>query len=153
MNKKLVACAETPFPDRCVKCNAPANGFRLKRVLYQPRPGIYIGLAGLLYMAYFQKKLKLHIGLCPKHRAQRWRAIIIGWGGALGGLVLMVIGAVVFDFGWPVLVGFIIFSGCAIYGGVKGLVISATAMNKEYALVKGVHRDFLAELPEWPHSR
>src|ERR1700733_2454444 len=33
MNKQLVTRSETPFPDRCVKCNAPINGFRLKRVL------------------------------------------------------------------------------------------------------------------------
>src|ERR1035438_9056155 len=40
--KKLVTRSETPFPDRCVKCNAPANGFRLKRVLYWHHPAYYL---------------------------------------------------------------------------------------------------------------
>ena len=37
-NKKLVARSETVFPDRCIKCNAPAGGSRLKRTLYWAHP-------------------------------------------------------------------------------------------------------------------
>src|ERR1700744_1747311 len=28
--KRIVTVSETVFPDRCIKCNEPANGFRLK---------------------------------------------------------------------------------------------------------------------------
>ena len=41
MNKRLVTRTETVFPDRCIKCNAPANGFRLKRTLYWQHPAYY----------------------------------------------------------------------------------------------------------------
>src|SRR5579871_6107868 len=33
-NKRLVTRSETIFPDRCVRCNASAGTFRLKRTLY-----------------------------------------------------------------------------------------------------------------------
>src|SRR6266446_5069294 len=37
------------LPDRCVKCNAPAEGYRLKRNLAWHQPAIYLTiLAGIL---------------------------------------------------------------------------------------------------------
>jgi len=159
-DKQLVARSEAPFPDRCVKCNAPASGFRLKRVVYWQPPVVGHGLGGIvaiiikaIWMAVGQKKAKLRIGICPQHRAQRIQAIVIGWAGTIGGLVLMVRGATVFNSGWIELAGFILFVGCAIYGGVKGPVISATMTKDEFVFVNGVCSSFLADLPDWPHSR
>lgn len=40
--------------------------------------------------------------------------------------------------------------GAAIYGGIKGPLISAAKITKEQVWVKGVAPAFLAELPEWP---
>jgi hypothetical protein len=156
MKKQLVACAGTPFPDRCVKCNAPADGFRLKRIIYwQPEmhsfghnPLALILLVIRIGLA--QKKVKLHIGLCPKHRAQRWQAISIGWFGALSGFILMFLGIMAFDSGWIFFVGFVNFVCCAVYGGVKGPMVSAAQITKVYVWISGVHIDFLDSLPEWP---
>src|SRR5579863_7323166 len=66
---KLVCHSETPFPDWCVKCNEPANGFRLKRVMYWQHPAYYLLLlCNLLIMAIVimivRKKAILHVGLC-----------------------------------------------------------------------------------------
>jgi hypothetical protein len=157
INKQLVTCSETPFPDRCVKCNAPADGFRLKRVLYWQHPAYYllllINLVVLLIVVLIvRKKAVLRIGLCAKHRTQRQHAVTIGWSGALGGLALAGIGGIAFKSGWLALVGIIVFLVAAIYGGVRGPVISAAKITKENAWVKGVHHDFLADLPEWPGS-
>ena len=154
MNKQLVTISETPFPDRCVKCSEPANGFRLKRVLYWQHPAYYLLLLCnllilLIVVLIVRKKAVLHVGLCAKHRAQRQQSLVIGWAGALGGLILAGVGAA-FSSGWMVLVGFIVFLGAAIYGGVRAPVISAAKITKENVWVKGVHRDFLAALPEWP---
>ena len=38
-NRQIVMQPETPLPDRCIRCNASANGFRLKRQLYW-HPGL-----------------------------------------------------------------------------------------------------------------
>jgi hypothetical protein len=157
MNKKLVTCSETPFPDRCVKCNAPANGFRLKRVLYWQHPAYYLLLLInllilIIVVLIVRKKAVLHIGLCGEHRVQRQQAIIIGWSGGLGGLALAGIGGIAFKSGWLVLVGIIVFLTALIYGGLKAPMISAAKVTKENVWVKGVHRDFLADLPEWPNS-
>jgi len=153
--RQLITTSETPFPDRCVKCNAPANGFRLKRVLYWQHPAYYLLLLCnllilLIVVLIVRKKAVLHVGLCTDHRAQRRQALLIGWIGTLGGLALAIIGGAAFNSGWLVLIGIVVLLGALIYGGVKGPVISAAKVTKENVWVKGVHNDFLAELPEWP---
>jgi hypothetical protein len=38
-----------------------------------------------------------------------------------------------------------------IYGGIMASTVAVTKMNKEKVVwVRGVHRDFLEQLPEWP---
>src|SRR5258706_76322 len=39
--KVLVLGVRAALPDRCIKCNAPAEGSRLKRTLYWHPPGWY----------------------------------------------------------------------------------------------------------------
>lgn len=154
MGKQLVTVSETPFPDRCVKCNAPANGFRLKRVLYWHHPGFYfLIMCNLLIYAIVamtvRKKAVLHIGLCEQHRAARKQAILIGWIGSLAGLALALFGGAAFNSGWPVLIGFLMFFGFLIYGLIKAPMVSAAKITKENVWLKGVHGDFLAGLPQW----
>jgi hypothetical protein len=93
--KKLVTRTETPFPDRCVKCNQPANGFRLKRVLYWQHPAYYLLLLLnililLIVVLIERKKAVLHIGLCDTHRSQRRTAIAACVAGVFAGPALMV---------------------------------------------------------------
>jgi hypothetical protein len=155
MNKQLVTRSETPFPDRCVKCNAPAGGFRLKRVLYWQPPAFYLLLfcnilVMLIVIMIVRKKAVLQVGVCEIHRVQRRQAIWTGWLGSFGGLALAMFGGAAFHSVWVVLLGVVVFFGAIIYGGLKGVLISAAKITTENVWVKGVHRDFLAELPEWP---
>lgn len=153
--KKLVTVSETPFPDRCVKCNAPANGFRLKRVLYWQHPAYYLLLLCnvlilLVVVMVVRKKAVLHIGLCEGHRKQRQLAIIACVTGLLGGVALIVCGAT-FDSGWAALVGAAVFVTGALWGAIKGRTIAATKIDKDKNVwVSGVCREFLDELPERP---
>lgn len=154
-NKQLVTLSETPFPDRCVKCNQPANGYQLKRVLYWQHPAYYFLLLCnllilLIVILIVRKKAVLHVGLCAAHRAQRKQAIIIGWSGALGGLALAIIAGAVWESPWLTVAGVLVFLTAAIYAGIKAPMISAAKITKENVYVKGVHRDFLADLPDWP---
>jgi len=164
MNKQLVTVSETPFPDRCVKCNAPVHGFRLKRVLYWQHPAYYLFLlCNLLVLVVVllivRKKAVLHIGLCEIHRAQRKRIILIGWLGVLGGLALIGFGlvsgvssrngAMPDSSIWMIVMGALLFLGTLLYAGLRAPMISAAKITDGNVWVKGVHRDFLAELPEW----
>lgn len=161
LGKKFVTSSETPFPDRCVKCNAPANGYRLKRVLYWHHPALYLLLlsslvlcvVGLLLamiiIAVVQKKAVLHIGLCETHRKQRITAIIACFGGVLGGLVMMFIGGAL-SIGWLMLFGLALVIFGAVWGITKARTIYPTKINQENVWVTGAGKDFLAELPEWP---
>jgi hypothetical protein len=154
--RQLITRSETPFPDRCVKCNAPANGFRLKRILYWQHPAYYLLLLCnllilIIVVLIVRKKAVLHVGLCEKHRAQRKMGLTLGWTGALGGIALL-IGAAAFQSGWTALAGVAAFLFGCIYGGVRASTITATKITKENVWVRGVHRDFLNQLPEWPGS-
>ncbi len=150
--KKLVTRSETPFPDRCVKCNAPADGFRLKQVLYWQHPAYYLLLLCnllilLIVVLIVRKKAVLHVGLCEYHRKQRKMAIAVCLIGMLAGLI-MIVGGVIDSSVSVGLIGGVIFLGALIWGVVKGRTITASKIDKEYVWVSGVGREFLAELPE-----
>jgi hypothetical protein len=152
-NKRLVTRTETTFPDRCVKCNASAGGFRLKRTLYWAHPAylllIFCNLLVLLivYMIV-RKKAVVYIGLCERHRVQRKRGMWIGWGSlVLGFILLCLVG--VFNSGWWILAGILTMLIGGITGAVMARTVTPTKIDKEYVWMGGVHRDFLAGLPEW----
>ena len=150
--KKLVTRSETPFPDRCVKCNASANGFKLKRVLYWHHPAYYFLLLCnllvlLIVVLIVRKKAVLHIGLCDAHRKQRTLGIIICSVGMLGGIALMITGGVL-ESGWVALIGVAGFFFGLIWGIVKARTIAATKIDNDIVWVSGVGPAFLNDLPE-----
>lgn len=149
---KLVTRSETPLPDRCVKCNEPANGFRLKRVLYWQHPAYYLLLLCnllvlLIVVLIVRKKAVLHIGLCEAHRKQRTQGIAICLIGMIVG-VLLIIMAVVVESGWLAVAGVGLFFFGAIWGIVKARTIAATKIDNGIVWVSGVCRAFLDGLPE-----
>ena len=151
---QLVTCSENPFPDRCVRCNALVNGYRLKRTLYWHPPAYYLLiLLNLLVYAIVamcvRKKAVVQIGLCEKHRVRRQWGILVCWVGVLGGIALFFAAAMASS-GAAVLVGFGLPLGGALYGGFTGARISAARITKDNVWLNGVNRQFLAELPEWP---
>lgn len=145
--RRLVCRSETPFPDRCVKCNAPANGYRLKRVLYWQHPAYYLLilcnlLVLVIVLLIVRKKAVLHIGLCEQHRQSRRTAILVAWAAFLGGLGL-VFAAINWSLGWMGLVGALAMVFGAIYGVVRGRSIAAAKIDKDLVWVTGVNPDFL----------
>jgi DNA-directed RNA polymerase subunit RPC12/RpoP len=151
--KQLVTRSETPFPDRCVRCNAPANGYRLKRQLYWHPPAYYLFiLLNLLIYAIIaicvRKKAIVHIGLCDQHRVRRKWGIVVCCSGVLIGFV-MLIGGAVQGSGIVAVLGFLLLVGAAIYGALTGARISPARITKDNVWLKGVNSDYLAELPEW----
>jgi hypothetical protein len=105
------------FPDRCVQCNQPANGYRLQRKLHWHPPWVYFMIllnvwVYVIVALIVRKKAEVAVGLCEAHRRKRKNAILLGWIGSLammgtcsGGIalereaigpVLMVLGGVGF---------------------------------------------------------
>ena len=152
--KKIMTVSETPFPDRCVKCNAPANGFRLKRVLYWHHPAYFLLilcnlLIMVIVMLIVRKKAVLHIGLCAAHQKQRKVAIAVCAIGMLVG-VFVLCAAAVMSSGWLALAGGVLFLAGAVWGAVKGRTVGAAKIDKENVWVSGAGKEFLDTLPERP---
>ena len=152
--KKIMTVSEAPFPDRCVKCNAPANGFRLKRVLYWHHPAYFLLilcnlLIMVIVMLIVRKKAVLHIGLCAAHQKQRKVAIAVCVSGMLAGVGLLCAAAVMSS-GWLAVAGGVIFLAGAVWGAVKGRTVGAAKIDKENVWVSGAGKEFLDTLPERP---
>ena len=152
-DRQFVLAPNTPLPDRCIRCNGPTNGFKLKRDLSWHPPAYYflILLSLLIYVIValvVRKKAVLHIGLCEQHRAERRRVILICSLGALLGVALLIAAAVVGK-GIPALFGVVFLLGAAIWSAIKAPVVSAAKIEKDLVWIKGAGEPFLATLPGW----
>jgi len=140
------------FPDRCVRCNSSADGFKLKRDLSWHSPAYYIlAISPLIYVIVamiVRKKATLYIGLCETHRAERRRTIFIASMAAISGLVLLFLAAYVSN-AWLALAGIFLLLGAGIYGAIKAAIISATKIDDNYIWFKGAGKPFLDTLQEW----
>src|SRR5262249_21997100 len=95
--RQMILRSDTPLPDLCLRCNAPANGYRLKRQLYWHSPGYYLLILAsiLIYLIValcVRKRAVLHIGLCETHRTQRRWFIAATWLAVLLGLAMLILG-------------------------------------------------------------
>jgi hypothetical protein len=138
------------FPDRCVVCNAPAGGYRLRRTLYWHHPAIYLSILGglLVYVilaTVMRKSALVELGLCERHRARRRNGLILACGGFLLALIAM------FWCAWNSSAGGI-FAGIGlmvvlpIAGGLLARVASPTRIDDRWVLLK-VGQPFLDSLP------
>ncbi len=129
----LVTETNTKLHDQCVKCNAPANGYRLKRELRS-----LFGRSGVIY-----------VGLCEGHRRKRNRGLIIGWSGFTVCAVLLLTSTVLDSGFWTLSVA-LIAAASAITTGVMTNCVGTSKITREHLFVTGCHSDYLAELSEWP---
>jgi hypothetical protein len=160
----LVMSKQASLPDRCVRCNAPAGGFRLRRNLTWHHPAYYIILLFnlLIYVIValcVRKTAKIDIGLCPDHRSKRIRAIVIGWLGALGGIALFSVGAANSgpaaspDLAWLILVGLVVFLVGLFWGVFGSQTVVPVKIDDRLVWLKKVGSEYLAELPTSPYPR
>ncbi|MBD0326378.1 MAG: hypothetical protein ICV68_08100 [Pyrinomonadaceae bacterium] len=149
----LVMSKEAALPDRCVKCNRPANGLRLKRKLYWHNPVYYIFIFGgvLLYfiIAMFVRwQATVDVPLCETHLARRRYLLIAGWLFFLLGIVGFIIAIASNELIFAP-VGMI-----AIFVGFVLLIASARTvlpvkMDDRFVWLKGINKDYLNQLPQW----
>jgi len=150
--KTLVIALEATLPDRCIKCNAPAHGFRLKRKLYWHPPVVLLLLCvNILIYAIVallvRKRATIYIGLCQKHRLARVRNILITWI-SIAAFVASVGAAIAMENGTLGLLAFVLF-WVAFGFGLASMQVTTQRIDTKYAFVNGARKAFLASLPEW----
>ena len=155
--RKFVLIQGTELPDRCVKCNSPANGDRLKRRLFWHHPAVYllIFLNLLIYAIValcIRKRATIQIGVCERHRRQRVWTIAGSWIAALIGIVLFIAGLNA-DSGAACAAGVFLVLGGAIYGAFRGPLVAAAKIDNDTVWVRGGGRSFLESLPDWPGGK
>jgi hypothetical protein len=151
--KFLVLRKDAALPPRCVKCNAPQHGNRIKRKLFWHPPWIYVLIpAGLLVYAIVAtiigKRAIVDVPLCVEHRRLRWRDLLITWV-----IILSCLGAfayaIVASSGWFALVGLLLLFAAAIYGSIRTTIVTPKRIDDHFAWLKGVGPEYLAPFPEF----
>ncbi len=150
----LVIGKGTELPDRCLRCNEPAHGYRLKRTFSWHKPAWYLlvlfNLIIYIIVAMCVRwTAKVSAPFCPRHRSMRRRAIALGWLGSLAGIGLIVFGASYPDYAIVIAVGVCVFLGSLISGVVSSQMVVPKRIDKNFVWLKKVSPDFLAELPDW----
>jgi hypothetical protein len=159
----LVARKGALLPDRCIKCNAPAGGYRFSRNLTWHASGWYLLILISLFvylLAYLLIRWRgeVTVGLCERHRMKRKRAIIWGWLSALSGIGLL-IAAISFSESArlnpnplvPIgIIGGLVLLLAGLIGGMLGSqVLVPTRIDKHFIWLRRVSPDYLVELPDW----
>jgi hypothetical protein len=157
--KLLVVRKGAELPDRCLKCDAPAEGYRFGRTLTWHKPFWYLLIFVSIFLyaiAYFfiRWQAKVTVGVCPRHRANRQRAILIGWLVALAGL-----GTIIVPVAFPargddlapilVIVGIVLILAGIIGGIVGAQVLVPQRINEHFVWLSKVSPDYLSKLPDW----
>ena len=149
------------FPDRCLKCNAPCGGYRLKRTLRWHPSGYYVLvlISPILYLIvamFVWHRATLAFPLCEKHRRKRIRAIIIAWLAPLAGIFVIPLGIGLavnagenknIIEGASMILGIVIMFGGLIYGLIGSRVATPKRIDDRFVWLNKVSPAFLATLP------
>lgn len=148
----MVMAIGAELPDRCIKCNGPAEGFRLQRKLYW-HPTWVVLMICLNLIVYVvvamvtRRKAVVFIPLCKEHQAARVRNLWL-CGGSFAAMAASLVLAGVFENGWLALLA-LAFLITGIVFGMIAQCVSARFIDAQYVHVSGVKSEFLASLPEW----
>jgi hypothetical protein len=151
---KMIVTHDSELPDRCIKCNAPALGPRLIKKLTWHHPALYLLLLVALLIALIvtlilRKTMIVELGLCDEHMKNHRRNVLITWG-LIGGGGACILLAAMAEQGALVLVGMLLMVAGVIFAVVAVRIVIPTRINDNFAWIKGVNKDYLNALPQWP---
>ena len=144
----IVMAQKAVLPDRCVKCNAPAYGRRLKRRLFW-HPPLYFLLVLVSPLVYIivalivRKTATIEIGLCDRHRQARVFAIIAGW----FAVALAVTASIATGDPMIIVISALAALIVLIWAAVVAAVVAVKRMEHEFLWVSRAGRKFLDSLP------
>ena len=152
-NATLVMVKEALLPNRCVKCNAPAESVRVRRRLSWHHPVLYllIFVAFIVYVilaAAFSKRAIVYIGLCPEHFQRRRKNLIVG----LIVLVTGFVGAIIaFANEYPMigLLGLAVFLFAMVWLIVTSRIVTVKKIDDRLVWLNGINPSYLSQFPPW----
>jgi hypothetical protein len=144
------------LPDRCLKCNEPAEGYQFKRSLSWASPyyAVLILCGVLIYILVYlvvRRHGKVTVGVCPLHRRNRKRAILAGWLIALVGIGSIIAAGMVPDQIAPIAaISGIVLLLAGLIGGVffGSRILVPARIDKHYIWLSKVSPEFLATFPD-----
>jgi hypothetical protein len=150
----LVMERSAMLPDRCVKCNAPANGYKLWRNLswHSPVYFLLVLLSPLIYIVValiVRKTATIAIGLCETHRKKRRTMIAVAWLLFLASIASFFV-AVQFD---PpigpsiVIAGIVVMLTSLVMAAMISQIVKPVNIDYRFVRLRGVGADFLDTLP------
>ena len=160
--KLLVMHKGAVLPDRCIKCNAPAGGLRLKRSLsWHESKYFSLGkLHPLLYLVVallVRKTAKIELGICRRHCCNRLMGMAIGWA-----LFFLGVAAIAILAARPprkeaiqvvlALSGTMLLWGGPVCAAVFYPVVRPLWIDDEHIWLTGTGSDYLAEFPPIPDA-
>lgn len=150
-DKTLVMSKEAQLPDQCVKCNAPAHGFKLKRKLTWHHPALYVVVlvAWIIYLVLamaISKRATVFLGLCPEHVKRRKLFLLIGWTMFAIGLIVPVLA---FSNEAPgiALLGFLLLFTAIFWLVFANRVVNVKKIDDRYVYLTGIDAAYLAQFP------
>lgn len=150
----LVMAKDSPLPDNCVKCDAPAQGFRMRKRFSWHHPALYalVLVAWLIYLIValsVRKQATVYVGMCQEHYQRRRNLLAAGWiTFGLAGLA-MIVG---FSSEYP-LVGFagmLVLAAAAVFLAMVARVLNVKKIDDRYVWLSGFDEKFLARFPVVP---
>lgn len=150
----LVMSKDASLPDFCVKCDAPANGFRLKRNLSWHHPALFLLLL-LAWLLYFilamvlRKRAIVHLGLCQEHYQKRRKLLTAGFITLAGAFILM-FGALASDYPAVALLGLVGILASAIWLAFIARVVTVKKIDDQFVWLKGLNENYLNRFPPLP---
>jgi hypothetical protein len=149
--KTLVMTRDAQLPDQCVKCNAPAHGFKLKRKLSWHHPALYVVIlvAWIIYLVLamaLSKRATVFFGLCPEHIKRRKTFLLIGWTMFAIGLIVPVL-AFSNEFPGIALLGFLLLFISIFWLVFANRVVNVKKIDDRYVYLTGIDANYLAQFP------
>ena len=150
----LVMTKDATLPDRCVKCDAPANGFRLRRQLSWHHPALFLVLfvAWLIYFILamaLRKRATVYLGLCHEHYQRRRNFLAVGFA-----VLSLTFVSVPLAFAWEypavgvlALFGFL---ASIIWLAFAARVVTVKKIDDRFVWLTGVNENYLARFPSVP---
>jgi len=152
--KTLVMTKNALLPDRCLRCDAPANGYRLRKRLSWHHPLLYILVFGaaLFYVILalaLSKRATVDFALCPDHVRKRRNFILAGWGVFLLGVVLVFVGGT-YDYASIVIAAILLILADIVWLIFAHKIVSVKRIDDRYLWLTGLNEQYLLQFPPLP---
>jgi hypothetical protein len=150
--KRVVMDRNAVLPDRCFKCNEPANGYRrAENLTYVPTSRqLMFGVWSYLDA----KRASVEIGLCDRHRRSRARTVAFISLAAIALAILEVTQLQPRDVIVPIIAAAAFIGGCVgfVYAAFPRHMVRPADLTETHIWLKGAGEEFLASLPTAPMS-